>query len=278
MLKRLQVLILFYILLAFSPTIISAQVVINEFSSWEKSGDWVELYAYDDTNISGWLLRDSLDTTKIFTLPDNTIIGPGSSPYFVAVVGNRLNKDKDTLRLLKSDDKTLIDQIKYGSDGEVCAPQEGQSVGRVNNGNTIERFSLPTKGASNVGALLDPCPIPTSLPTATPQPTYTVAPTPTPKPISTIKPTAKPTLKPTTKPTLTPRPSLISDESKKSDERDVLGIETKTSPTQTEVNDAKKGKIPVAAGLFVLSGISFIGAAVYPMIKNRKKRYNKQIG
>jgi len=84
--------------------------VINEMSTWETSGDWVELFSPDDVDISGWKLRDSASTI-VETVPQGVSIGPSSSKYYVISAGNRLNRDEDTIRLLMTDDSTLVNEI-----------------------------------------------------------------------------------------------------------------------------------------------------------------------
>ena len=137
--------------------IVNAQVVINEFSSYETSGDWIEFYAFEDTDISGWLVRDSAKTI-VKIIDEGILIGPTLKKYYAIDVGGRLNRGADAIRLFKADDVTLVDEIFYGNDGGVCAPGPNQSVGRYPDANsTLERFSVPTKDSSNDLTTLDPC-------------------------------------------------------------------------------------------------------------------------
>jgi hypothetical protein len=188
------------------PSEVLAQVVINEFSS-STASDWVELFALEETDVSGWFLDDDGTATNMATIPEGTTMG--ASTYYVVEVSNRLNKNGDIISLFTKDG-ALVDRVPYGSKGGVCVPSESGSVGRYPDANsTIERFLLPTKGASNDLAQLNPCPTPTPTPTPSPTPTSTITPTPTPtltsiptstatprptvKAVSTIEPTPKPT-------------------------------------------------------------------------------------
>ena len=172
--KSFNIISLGFLLLILSTRVVSAQVVINEFGSYETSGDWVELYAYEDTEISGWIIRDT--TSIVETISTGVTIGPSSSSYYVVEVGNRLNRNGDVIKLLKADDSTLVNEIVYGDAGGVCSPESGQSAGRYPDANsTIERFSSPTKGSSNDAATLAPCSTPTTEPTVTETPAPTAA-------------------------------------------------------------------------------------------------------
>ena len=259
------------------PDLANAQVVINEFSSPESSGDWVELYAIETTDISGWIIRDSAESV-VETIPAGTMIN--AAGYYVIEAGNRLNKEEDIVKLLKSDDTTLVDSIPYGADGQVCEAESGQTIGRYPDSNsTIERFSTPSKNSSNSSATLAPCPAPTAKPDPTNTPTPTSTPTPTVKPTNTSTPTKK----------LTPTPTRAEEEDEDEDEESpILGIsneipqlsdESEKKESEDEKKDDKKrGKIPLMAGVFVLAGVSFMTAACYPFLKQlRLKRKEKSL-
>lgn len=280
MLKLFKIILasLFIILNSYSE--ISAQVVINELGILD-SPDWVELYAYEDTDISGWYLDDEdTETVMVPAIASGTIIGPSTNPFMVFNVSTRLNNSGDIIKLFKADD-TLVETIPYGSKGGVCLPSSsGGSVGKTTDGgNVFERFSVSTKELSNQGGTLDHCPTPTPEPTPTntptPEPTATTKPTSTPKPTNTVTP--KPAVKAasTGNPTATNKPEISSEEGKRSEDV-VLGVRGVSSSTPIDkVEESRKGKFPLTAGLFILGGISFIGLAAYPVIKNRKKRYNE---
>jgi len=251
-------------------TEVKAQIVINEFSSYESSGDWVELFAMEDATISGWILRDTA-TSKMATIPQGISIGPSStSRFYVINVGDRLNRDGDVIKLLKQDDSILVDQISYGTQGEVCVPGQGQSVGRYPDSNaTIDRFSSPTQGTSNNNAALNPCPTPTPNPSPTPTTSPTSLPAPalakTPTPTPTRKPTPFPTKTPVPKPTVTPAGNVLGDVI-------VYPSPTAEMSEQTE-SEKKKGQFPFLAVSLVLMGMGLIGFSVLSIIKSSKKSY-----
>jgi hypothetical protein len=165
-------------MLASSSAAVFSVVTINEFSSFETSGDWVELYVDSEEDVSGWIIRDTASSI-VKTIPDGTIVNAGG--FYIVETGNRLNKDGDVIRLLKADDSTKVDEVAYGSEGGTCAPESAShSIGRSTDGNgSFVRFSQLTKQASNNGASQSPCPTPT--PEPTPKPTATPKPTSTPK-------------------------------------------------------------------------------------------------
>lgn len=245
------------------------------------SPDWIELYAYDDTDISGWYLDDFNTSTKLFTFPTGAVIGPSSNPFKTENVSDRLNNTGDTIGLYKSDG-TKVEEISYGDKGGVCLPTSSNgSVGKTSDGgNYMERYSVSTYDASNSGGTLDPCPspTPTSAPTNTPTPTSvpTNTPTPTYSPTSTPKPTPTPTKKPTPTKVIdnTAQNELLqaqadvsnfrysSDEAKLGAE-DVLGA-SKEEGTQ------KESISPFAYVLFALGAI-FIGVSIFFFVKNKKQ-------
>lgn len=167
MIKKVIIFSLTLTIFLLLPKTTHAQVVINELST-ATSSDWIELYSPDDLDISNWIIRDEA-TTIVATLPPSTSIGPSTSEFLVIEAGNRFNNSGDTIKLLQPDDSTLIDQITYGNSGGVCKPSDSGSIGRYPDANsTIERFSEHTKNTSNGSATLDPCVVPTEVPTNTP--------------------------------------------------------------------------------------------------------------
>ncbi|MCX6704681.1 MAG: hypothetical protein NTZ07_04560 [Candidatus Woesebacteria bacterium] len=275
--KILSTFILFVVWLFIFPQKLSAQVVINEFSSYESSGDWVELYAIEDATISGWILRDTA-TSKMATIPQGISIGPSNiSRFYVINVGDRLNRDGDVIKLLKQDDSTLVDQISYGTQGEVCAPGHGQSVGRYPDANaTIDRFSSPTQGTSNNNVMLDPCPTPTPSPSLAPATPPTLSPTSTPAKTSTPASTPTRTLTPSQVKSPSPTPAGSPEEM-------VLGEEvilprpsaTEPSPKSTE---NPKVKFPLSAIGLIALGMGLISFSVVSIIKSAKKSYTIESG
>ena len=130
-----------------------SEVVINEFSSYNTSGDWIELYNNGTSEIllDGWSINDSASKIHAFTAGDNI----SAEGYLVVDVGSRLNRDGDTITLLNGSEN--IDEVTYSSGaGEAPAPDEGNSTGRYPNGvdtnNDTEDFivfNTPTPGAPN---------------------------------------------------------------------------------------------------------------------------------
>ena len=248
---------------------VKAQVVINEMSTFTPSNDWVELYAYEDIDISGWILRD-LANSVLETIPANTVIGPNStSKFYVAEVGNRLNIDGDDIRLYKNDETTQVDRIAYGDKGGVCAPDdENQSIGRVDNGNTVERFVSHTKNASNEGVSLNSCPTPSPSPTEAPK-IATSTPTPSPSPKPSV--TAKQTKSPSPKPEETSEPE---DSNPEDNNKDILGLReelmtTEPSPGGSEQSEEGGGSISKVAVIFMALGVGMIGVAGYPFLRKK---------
>ncbi len=273
----------------------SAQVVINEFESWKATGDWIELYAIEDTDISGWVIKDATSVVK--TLPNDLKIGPSTSQYYLVEAGNRLNKDEDTIKLLKADNTSLMDQIGYGGSDNVCAPGENESIGRYPDANSvIERFKSSSKGSSNNNSHLSPCPIPTDIPdspTSTSKPSTTMKPSPTPKPTNTVKPSVTAKHSVTQIPTKgavnisNTRPIELTSADKNTETGGaVIGetyVENSKVPTETKpvsgVNPKVLGakserKIPVLAMALIILGVVAVGISLSPIIKNLYKRYN----
>ncbi len=271
MLKKIT--IFFLIFFSFS-TSASAQVVINEFSS-ATNLDWIELYAHEDTDISGWILDDDGTETDMVVISENVIIGPSSNAYYVVEVSNRLNLTGDIIKLFKNDSITLIDEISYGNKGGICIPSELGSIARVPDANPhFYRLSNHTIGLTNGDLVTDPCPTPTPIPTSTNTPTP--KPTATSKPTVTFAPTKIPTLKPTVKPTKTTISSVPIAENDNEEDGEILGIQGKNqnTPTLTDISEDENSekKFPILAGVFMIGGLGFMGAAAYPFLKDRKKQ------
>ncbi|MFC1625219.1 hypothetical protein ACFL15_02510 [Patescibacteria group bacterium] len=244
-----------------------SKVLINEVSSFDASGDWIELFSDEDVDISGWILRDNA-STKIKTLDVGTLIGPSTSEFLVIDASNRLNVDEDIVKLLETDDLTLIDQLSYGETKDICSPQSGESIGRLPDGSSsLVRFSIQTKSSSNIDQQ-NPCPTPT--PSSSPSPTPTATSILTPTPIVTPTPiiTSTPTKSPTPKPTKTP----IHKPTEKALEQEVLGVQDQKadpSPTKEPDEGSEKPKVNILAILFITFGIIFVGISVFAFIKQK---------
>lgn len=196
----LALLIFFSVFLVVSP--VEASVKLNELFTYESSGDWIELYADTETDISGWLIKDL--TGDIKSIPPNTKVGTPSASFYTITVSNRLNQAQDLIELYSSDKTTLVDSISYGFDDAICAANQGQSIGRVPDGIGVwTRFVATTPSASN-SALINACPTPT--PSPSPTPSLTPTPTPNPSPTSTPIPSPTPNPSPPLIPSLKPSP------------------------------------------------------------------------
>ncbi|MDD3292366.1 MAG: lamin tail domain-containing protein, partial [Methanocellales archaeon] len=130
------------------------EVVINEFNSYNTSGDWIELYNKGTSEIllDGWSINDSDSEMHSFGASDSIPI----DSYLVVEVGSRLNRDGDTITLLNGGE--IIDEVTYGSGAyEAPAPGGGNSTGRYPDGVDTDNdaadfieFGAPTPGEQNV--------------------------------------------------------------------------------------------------------------------------------
>jgi hypothetical protein len=275
-LKRLILLLVVFAGYIFGFTSTNAQVVINEFSSYDTSGDWIELYAYEVATISGWIVTDTTGVMK--TISSGVEVGP-AAPFYILDVGNRLNRDGDFIKLFKEDGTTLVDQIPYGTQGGVCTPNSGETIGRYPDANnTIERFRVSTKSVSNNSAELNVCPVETSSPTSTSFST----PTPSPVASSTVTPVPTAAKTPTPKPTKTSSPTPKTTDLK----TEVLGASDSgillsdlrgqlvTEEPKSQDSDNKKTSFPVVSYVLISGGVMFIASALLLYWK-KNPRYNR---
>lgn len=134
----------------------SPPIKINEFSSYETSGDWVELYNPSSVEVclNGWTLWDT-GANPIKTLSATDVIP--AQGWLQVSAGNRLNRDGDTI-ILKDAAGAEIDRVTYGSAaGNAPVPGSGQSAGRCPNGfdtdsdsADFKTFNPPTPGSLNI--------------------------------------------------------------------------------------------------------------------------------
>jgi len=120
-----------------------------------------------------------------------------------------------------------------------------------------------------------PTPGPTTTPTATATPTS--APNQTPTATPSTSPTNTSTPKPTR--TATPKPSQSPKAEKTHAPSEVMGLrEEFIDPVVSPTPEPTKGdiKMPIIAGALVFGGIGFLSAAVYPVLKDYKSRYNEK--
>lgn len=276
---------LFFILNSYSY--VSAQVVINELSPASNPngyGDWIELYVYEDVNLLDYYLTHlkSDGNPGNIEIPEPYEYGPNSTNgiFKVISVSNYLGNNGDKIRLYRQGVSEPLDDISYGDQGGVCVSSPEGSIGRLyqidtEGSNVVDRFLNNTKGASNKDNILDPCPTPTPTPTPTSTNTPTSTKTPTPSPTPKSSPTKAPTPKPTVKAVSTEAPTPVEEEDGESGDKIVLGLRDKLTPTPSPADETEeKGKFPLAAGVLILSGLGFMGAAAYPFFKRVKNRYN----
>ncbi len=264
MIKVLKYLVFVFVFLFIFASVVSAQVVINEFSVLPTDKyDWVELYSPTTIDISGWKLADETGVFEI--IPGGTSLGPGI--YYTVTKYQRLDNDKDTIYLYdQSDNQKNV--IKYGYVGEVCLPSADGSIARIpDGGNTYDRLLTNTKSLTNGISFTDPCPTLTPEPTSTPTPTSnpTNTPTPTATPIKT--PTPTPTKSPTSKPTSLQTTSGQAEEL-------VLGIQNATSSPQASPEEevVSEKKFPVFPVILIVTGFLCIAGAVFFFVKNNVKK------
>jgi hypothetical protein len=284
--KSVLLTIVVFCLFFFSFKISDAQVVINEFSSSTDNGDWIELFAYEDVDLTYYRLTHlKTDGSEgDINIPAPTNLGPNSvnGQYKVINLNNYLGNDGDRVRLYKIGDSQPKSDIVYGDQGGVCIPTTAGSIARIpDGGNTIDGLLLSTKGYTNGEVITYPCPspapVPTNTPTNTPAPTSTPTNTPTPtnSPSSTPTSTPKPSLTPTKKPTPTPKDytsenqELSADVSQfrydssdeaKENAKDVLGV-----------SDEEKENVSPFAYVLLGLGIIFVGVSIFLYIKNKKQ-------
>lgn len=246
-----------------------AQVIINELYT-KGSSDWVELYVVESVDMTGWVLDDDGTVSNLEEFNQSYEAGD----FITINVANRLNDTGDIVSLY-SDTNDEIDNMSYGNKGGVCVAGENQSVGRVDNGNTIERFSSSSKNLTNIGMTLDPCPTPSPEPTT--PPTQETAPDPT------TAPTSRPTKTPTPKPTATKKPTIKPTSTSESDSSESgfvlsdvsIGDKNATPTPEGEVAGASTSKdFPFQAVGLILSGVGFMGYGGFSLYKRSKNQYN----
>jgi len=246
-----------------------AEVKINEFDSWETSGDWIEFYSTEDVDISGWILKDTTSTVK--TITAGSLIGPSSSEFFIVEVGKRLNRDGDIIKLYQEDGTTLVNQMKYGDKGGVCAPLSGQTAGRLPDGSdNVTRFASVTKGMSNTAPEApcpSPIPSPSPSPTPSPEPEPASEPDPSPSPSPTPVVVASPKVSPKTSTKKPVTTSLFDSHDSEEMLLSTEGGEILGSIEGEEASESGKEKspylIPIILGVLGLGLIGGTGVVFY---------------
>lgn len=255
--KQISILFLLIFLLFLFVKNVSAQVVINEVNPY---GEWIELFKTVSgvVSLDGCVLHfHSIDnTSQIKNLGPDVIFSDNELYKLINSGGNWLNNSSSDTVFLDCPD---FDDGPYTYGDNI----DTRSYARVPNGSG-EFFitSEITQGAVNP----DPTPvsIPTTTPTFIPQPTKTA--TPTPVPTSTPIPTKTPTSTPKS----TPKPSATLSSSP-----EVLGETSSMESTMPSPSSAPSGSgTNILPFILMGSGISFLGAALYPLLKNKIKQYN----
>jgi hypothetical protein len=112
-------------------------------------------------------------------------------------------------------------------------------------------------------------------PTPTPAPTEVPGPTDTPEP--TVTPTPTKTTTSTPKTTASAKASSTPNDTETSDSTgEILGIrdEINKTPQGTSSAETTKSGFPFLALFFILTGVLFIGGAIFALLKKAKKEYN----
>ncbi len=164
---RIKLLVLTFLFLFFGVSPVFATTIkINEFyaaGSTSSNPDWVEIYN-DGTDISLYQLIDGANNKKDLSLANC------KGNFCTVDWYNTLNNGGDTIKLiLKSSPDTSVDQIIYGTGGDISVPGITQSAGRNPDGTggwTI--FSSFSKGTSNNIAIPTPTPQPTLIAVSSP--------------------------------------------------------------------------------------------------------------
>lgn len=246
----------FFLLLA-KPVI--AQVKINEFSS--DTSDWIEIFSTsaETIDLTNYRLRDSTDSNKK-DLSGSLLPGNFLSISF----SNYLNKDTDSIKLIvvSGGVETIIDEVAYGGQDNICAPNSVQSIGRKPDGTGgFVRFSSQTQGVSNTAAE-EPCPLPSPSPAASPNPSPSpspaaqASPSPIPSPIASKAPSPSP--KASASPSPAPEPSPEEEIIEESPQ--ILGASASAKPTN-----------PYRVAFVLIGlGLALIGASAWGIMKHGK--------
>ncbi|HSA83636.1 MAG TPA: lamin tail domain-containing protein [Patescibacteria group bacterium] len=276
-----------------SPIDVFAKLWINEFSSYESSNDWMEIYNDGDTTVdlSSYKFRDESASNKVIL---SGSIQPGE--FLEVNLKNYLNKDGDTIKLVDiTDESNILDEVHYGNSGnDSLAPESGQSAGRNPDGGTQwVVFANSSPGTTNGGSLI--VPTATLIPTNTPTPTRTPTPTKVPTPTYSasrrsseegsgqakiLTPTKLPTSIPTKSVVLAAKvkPMNIGSSQKPASNSSYPTPVLKASQSATPYHDEKKDVLVKNAsvnyglvGLLIVGGLFFVACAILVLIRNRKQ-------
>lgn len=283
--KQILAFVWFLFLLLVNTSSILAAPVINEFSSSDSS-DWIEIYnsGTEASDLSLYRIRDLTANNKL-DLSGSLNAGDFASFEW----SNKLNKRGDLIKLILISDESIIDQVSYGDQGGIGAPEVGQSAGRKSDGGsewTI--FTLSSRNSSNNSSptLSPPSPTPTKTPTPTKSPT----PTKTPTVVKSSSGDVKATIAKTPTPTKIPIPSNQAQKTnnsakitkeKQSSMGGALKVKEPSPKKSKEVKvlgtkDNNFSVIMVVGGLFLLiAGGSWFGLKIIKEKGLYEKIFNK---
>lgn len=274
---------IFVIIFLSIPRSVKAEIVINEFSA-STTQDWVELYntGTESASLTSLRIRDSSSNKKDLEGDLN------SGGFYVVSFSNWLNNGGDIVRLVRVNGETesMIEEIGYGANSSICLSPNDGSIGKKPDGsNSWVVFSQSSKGTSNNQSPESSCP------TSTPQPSPTNLPTS--KPTVTSKPTIIPSETKISTPTKTSAVSNSANTNKistaqkniSSIPRTITEVAVEISPQSLVLGESSgssnsvsaanqtTGKSPLQIFYFlIITGIAFLGAAMYFSFKNTKKR------
>jgi hypothetical protein len=264
--KQFFAFVICLLFLKFGSSFSFASPLINEFSS-NTSPDWIEIYnsGSETIDLSQFRLRDLTVNNKL-DLSGN--LDPGG--FIVFDWSNKLNNSGDIIKLVLISDESIIDQTSYGDQGGIPAPQDTQTVGRKEDGNSdwVLFNSSSSGGSNNSSEVYIP---PTATNTPIPTPTNTPKPTKTPTPIKTPSKNAGSTtttstskavantglnsIKPTTpSPKITSSDKISNDPIKIARKKEVLG-----SKSEEAEEEAQSKNDTFGIWIYILSGLLFLG-------------------
>ncbi len=254
-------LFVFFLLFFISASEVSAQVVINEISS------------YPNSVVAGQEFDVSFSVSGLSVSTDYYSKALGGNNFTEADTWSSKNSGWLQQNASWTDMPEFTTNSEGGASVTIKTRFEETSSGDKEFKVRIRKVNVTPNIDSSIVTISVTAVTPT--PTPEPTPTPTLGPTSTPTPTSTKTPTA--TSKPTVKAVVTKKPKVISTKTTSDeDESETLGLrEGLEAPSPTPIPESeKKGKIPITAILFVLGGLGFMGVAGYPFLKSMKKRYN----
>lgn len=261
-----QILTLIFFLCLFSPKIVLAQVVINEFQP-KPNPEWVEFYniSGSEINLGGYYFDDdtdfSSDISSSAKFKLQGILSPNALCFWE--MNSYLNDGGDSPTLFASNGD-LVDTYTYASSSA------GLTYSRVPDGGSWQVNVVATKTLTSCLSLPTPTPSPTDTPAPTLSPTLAPTPIPAPTPTPTKTPTPIPTKTPTPKSIATGQ-VLAKETLNSSPSANVLGLRNELS-TSTPASSASSGgrSFPIVAAALVILGAGLVGFAGFLAFKKAK--------